>query len=254
MSSPELDASDVRPSAPPAIELRRVRAAYGRIEVLKGVDLVVPAGCVFALLGRNGAGKSTTLKVISGQLPATAGQILLAGRNVSGAGPGPLARSGLCLVPEGRGVFPGLSVRDNLLLMSYSGVPRGRIEEESYRRFPRLEERSRQLAGTLSGGEQQMLALARGLATDPAILILDELSMGLAPIIVEELYEHVGAIARDGVTVVVVEQFARTVLSVADFAAHMEQGRVVRVGPPREVAAGLAEAFFGSGNQDAEHY
>lgn len=245
-----MTAADAAPApaetvVPPAIELRGVRAAYGRIEVLKGIDLVIPSGSVFALLGRNGAGKTTTLKVISGQLPSTGGEVILAGHNVTGARTGPLARAGLCLVPEGRGVFPGLSVQDNLLLMSYSGVPRDEILERAYRRFPRLLERRRQLAGTLSGGEQQMLALARGLATDPALLLLDELSMGLAPLIVEQLYEHVVEIARSGVTVVVVEQFARTVLSVADHAAHMDHGRVVGLGTTEELAETLAEAYFG---------
>jgi branched-chain amino acid transport system ATP-binding protein len=228
-----------------ALELCGVRAAYGRIEVLKGVDLVVPAGSVFALLGRNGAGKSTTLKVISGQLPPTHGQVRLSGHVVNGAGVGQLARAGLCLVPEGRGVFPGLSVRDNLTLMSYAGAARGDIEERAYTQFPRLRERRRQLAGTMSGGEQQMLALARALTTNPAVLLLDELSMGLAPIVVEELYAHVADIARQGVSILVVEQFARTVLSVANFAAHMEHGRVLKVGRPDELAAELSDAYFG---------
>lgn len=241
------DATPVPDPVPPAIELCGLRAAYGRIEVLRGVDLSVPAGSVFALLGRNGAGKSTTLKVISGQIMPTAGDIRLSGHNVKGARTGPLARAGVCLVPEGRGVFPGLTVRDNLRLMTYTGTSRGMVEHRAYERFPRLRERRNQLAGTMSGGEQQMLALARGLATDPAILLLDELSMGLAPIIVEELYQHVAAIARDGVTVVVVEQFARTVLAVADVAAHMDHGRIIRVGEPHVLAAELAEAYFGSG-------
>jgi branched-chain amino acid transport system ATP-binding protein len=230
---------------PPILELIGVRAAYGRIEVLRGVDLTVPRGAVVALLGANGAGKTTLLRVISGLMPATEGDIHLGGMHVSGAGPDELTRAGLCMVPEGRGIFPNLTVEENLWLASYSGVPVERILTDAYARFPRLKERRRQLAGSLSGGEQQMLSLARALASDPALLLLDELSMGLAPLIVEGLYESVGEIADAGVSILVVEQFASAALRVADYAAVMHGGRIVATGEPAEIQARLTELYFG---------
>jgi len=228
------------------LELRDVRAAYDGIDVLYGVDLAVPRGSVVALLGPNGAGKTTTLRVASGLHPSTAGDVLVAGRRVNGARPEELARAGLCLVPEGRGIFPNLSVRENLRMMTYSGRSMHTVEQFTFERFPRLRDRRSQVAGTLSGGEQQMLAMARGLATQPALLLLDELSMGLAPIIVEELYEIVAQIARDGVSILVVEQFARTVLGVADYAAIMVHGRIAQVGRPSDLEAELSTAYLGS--------
>lgn len=228
------------------LELRGIRAAYERIEVLYGVDLTVPRGSVVALLGPNGAGKTTTLRVASGLHAPSAGDVLVAGRKVNGARPEDLARHGFCLVPEGRGIFPNLSVRENLRMMTYSGRSLHDIEQTTFERFPRLRDRRSQVAGTLSGGEQQMLAMARGLATEPALLLLDELSMGLAPIIVENLYEIVAQIARDGVSILVVEQFARTVLGVADYAAIMVHGRIAKVGRPSELEAELSTAYMGA--------
>ncbi len=222
-----------------------MRAAYGRIEVLHGVDLTLNAGEVLALLGRNGSGKSTTLAVISGQLPMTSGSYVLAGRQVNGATADELARAGVCTVPEGHAVFPNLTVADNLVMATFAGVSRREVEMRAYERFPRLAERRKQLAGTLSGGEQQMLALARALATNPAILLLDELSMGLAPIIVEQLYEQVATIAAGGVSVLIVEQFARAVLAVADRAALVAGGRVVRIGTPVEIESELTGTYLG---------
>lgn len=230
----------------PLLEVRDLRAAYGRIEVLHGVDLELPAGRVLALLGPNGAGKSTLLKVIGGLLPATGGCVHLAGRHVNGSPPFELARIGLTTIPEGRGVFPRLTVRENLRMASYTGSDVAVIEDRAFTRFPRLGERRDQLAGTMSGGEQQMLALARGLATDPAVLILDELSMGLAPLVVSELYELVASVAADGVSILVVEQFARTVLGVADQAAIMANGRVTALGTPSEIEANLSSAYLGA--------
>ena len=229
----------------PALELRAVRAAYGRIEALHGVDLTLEAGEVLALLGRNGAGKSTTLRVASGLLPPTAGSVILAGRRVNGAHPDELARAGLCTVPEGRAIFPNLTVAENLAMATHCGGGRATVEKRAFERFPRLADRRAQLAGTLSGGEQQMLSLARALATDPAVLLLDELSMGLAPIVVEQLYAQVALIAAAGMSVLVVEQFARTVLAVADRAALMTSGRVVQVGTPAEIEGELTGAYLG---------
>ena len=229
----------------PILELIGVRAAYGRIEVLRGVDLTVPRGAVVALLGANGAGKTTLLRVISGLMPATEGDIHLAGMHVANVTPEELTRAGMCMVPEGRGVFPNLTVEENLWLASYSGASPDKIRTEAYARFPRLKERRRQLAGSLSGGEQQMLSLARALASDPALLLLDELSMGLAPLIVESLYDTVAEIAEQGVSILVVEQFASSALRVADYAAVMQGGRVVASGEPAEIRDRLSELYFG---------
>ncbi|MFC3962372.1 ABC transporter ATP-binding protein [Nocardia jiangsuensis] len=231
----------------PLLALDGIKAAYDAITVLHGVDLEVRAGQVVALLGPNGAGKTTALSVISGTHPAAAGRLLLGGRDVTGADPRDLARAGVCLIPEGRGVFPNLTVRDNLLMMTFTGRPRAEIEEIAFSRFPILGERANQLAGTMSGGEQQMLALARGLATDPAVLLLDELSMGLAPLVVGRLYEEVAEIARQGVAVLVVEQFAAAVLDIADRAAVLVRGRVVRQGHPDDgIRNELAALYLGS--------
>jgi branched-chain amino acid transport system ATP-binding protein len=229
----------------PILEVVDVHAAYGRIEVLRGVDLRVPRGAVMALLGPNGAGKSTLLKVISGQMQQTSGDIHMAGVHVTNAKPDDLAQLGLTTIPEGRSVFPNLTVEENLLLMSYAGVRPEQVFDTAYSYFPRLHERRHQLAGTMSGGEQQMLALARALTSDPALLLLDELSMGLAPLIVEELYESVGQIARNGVSILVVEQFARTALQIADYAAVMTGGRVVATGEPGEIEAIMADVILG---------
>jgi len=229
----------------PILEICDLHAAYGRIEVLRGVDLSVPRGAVMALLGPNGAGKSTLTKVISGQMKPTSGDVHLGGVNVRNAAPEELARVGLCTVPEGRSVFPNLTVQENLRLMSYAGVPADSVLETAFAYFPRLLERRQQLAGTLSGGEQQMLAMSRALASDPALLLLDELSMGLAPLIVEELYETVASIAESGVSILCIEQFARTALRVSDYAAVMVGGRVVATGEPDEVLATMSDVILG---------
>jgi ABC-type branched-subunit amino acid transport system ATPase component len=228
----------------PVLELRDVRAAYGEIEVLDGVSFEVEQGGVFALLGPNGAGKSTTLKTISGHVPPVSGQVLLCGRPVQGADPDAIARAGVCTIPEGRGIFANLSVVENLRMVTYTGASFSDVKEKAFARFPRLAERRNQLAGTLSGGEQQMLAMARALSTDPELLLLDELSMGLAPIIVQELYDQVRQIAEGGTTILIVEQFAHEVMGVADTAAIMLYGRVQRVGPPAEIADELADAYL----------
>ncbi|KJK48559.1 ABC transporter [Lentzea aerocolonigenes] len=213
------------------IDLTDVHAGYGRIEVLRGVSLNVPRGTVTALLGPNGAGKSTLVKVLSGQLRATSGHVHLGGVHVNDAAPDALARAGLCTIPEGRAIFPNLTVAENLRLMR--GDP-----SAVYDRFPRLRARQRQLAGSMSGGEQQMLAFSRALITDPAVVVIDELSMGLAPVIVAELYEVVRELASGGVTMLIVEQFAETASSVADQVVVMAHG---------EIAADndLASVYFG---------
>jgi branched-chain amino acid transport system ATP-binding protein len=231
----------------PALELINVTAAYGRIQVLHGVTLRVDPGTVFALLGPNGAGKSTTLKVASGRLTPSAGCLHIAGTHLNGAKPHRLTRAGVCSIPEGRGIFPNLTVTENLRMMSYrGGLSRDEIEDKAYERFPKLGERRTQLAGTMSGGEQQMLAMARALATDPSLLLLDEISMGLAPLIVKELYEIVGQLAAQGISILVVEQFARTALAIADRAAIMIHGRVTKVGTPDELGDEVSAAYLGT--------
>jgi branched-chain amino acid transport system ATP-binding protein len=231
----------------PLLELRGVHADYDGISVLHGIDLSVPAGNVLAVLGPNGAGKSTTLRVIAGLHPPSAGDIRVAGRRVNGASPEDLARVGLCLIPEGRGIFPNLTVRENLWMMTHGarGAKLAAVEEAAFGRFPRLGDRRSQVAGTMSGGEQQMLALARGLVTDPALLLLDELSMGLAPLVVEQLYTLVGQVADEGVTIVVVEQFASIVLGIVDRAVVMSGGRIVTEGDPGDIEATLSDTYLG---------
>jgi branched-chain amino acid transport system ATP-binding protein len=230
----------------PLLELRGVRAGYGGVEALHGIDLSVPGGSLTALLGPNGAGKTTTLRVVSGLLAPTAGSVVLEGHELGGASTVALSRAGVCLIPEGRGIFPNLTVRENLLMDTYaSGRSLKDVEAVAYGRFPRLGERRQQVAGTLSGGEQQMLALSRALSSDPALLLLDELSMGLAPLVVEELFSVVADLTTTGVTILVVEQFASVVLDVADHVVVMAQGAVKLQGRPDDVRDDLHAAYLG---------
>ena len=221
----------------PAIELVDVHAGYGGIEVLHGVNLVIPEGSLVTLLGPNGAGKSTTLKLIDGRLTPTSGCVHIAGRHVNGSATQKLARAGVCSIPEGRGVFPNLTVEENLLMITQldSDLTTGAVAEQTFARFPKLGERRGQLAGTLSGGEQQMLAMARAMVSNPAILLVDEPSMGLAPLVVGAVYEILGQLAADGMTLVLVEQFANMALSIADFAAVMANGRIQYFGEPADL-------------------
>ncbi len=231
----------------PVVELVGGRAAYGDIEVLHGVDLAVPPGRVVALLGPNGAGKTTTMKAIGGVVPLTSGRLYYAGRDVTGISATEAANLGVCAIPEGRGVFANLTVRENLWVASGTRAAFTDLEEVAYARFPDLGERRGQLAGSLSGGEQQMLSLSRALGTDPAVLLLDELSMGLAPLVVSELYDIVGGLAAQGVSILLAEQFARIVLPLAHSAALMVNGRLLRVGTPAEIEQELATAYLGGG-------
>jgi len=231
----------------PLLELRDLRAGYGTIDVLHGVNLVLEPGQVYALLGPNGAGKTTTMAVCSGQIIPSAGLFLLNGREVNGVGSDALARAGVCLVPEGRGVFPNLTVTENLRMFTFAGVSFSDVQDKAFTQFPRLRERRRQIAGTLSGGEQQMLSMARAMASNPALLLLDELSMGLAPLIVEDLYQRVADLARDGLSILIVEQFAQAILGVASVASIMLHGRITHTGPPAEIADELASAYLGGG-------
>ncbi len=227
------------------LEFRGVRAAYEEVEVIHGIDATFEEGVVTAVLGANGAGKSTLLALAAGIMGPSEGEVRFVGEKVKVGSTSTLARRGLCLIPEGRGVFPNLTVRENLWVMTHSGSGRRHVERCAFERFPRLEGRRDQPAGTLSGGEQQMLALARAVATSPRLLLLDELSMGLAPIVVDELYNHVVQLATEGITVVVVEQFARTALSVATSAMVMANGRIVQAGSASDVESVLHSAYLG---------
>jgi branched-chain amino acid transport system ATP-binding protein len=244
-TTPATGAADIAAGTQPALALHDVRAAYDRIEVIRDVSFEIAPGSVTALLGPNGAGKSTTLAVASGRLRPTTGKVLVNGTDIAGRSYDALVRSGLCSVPEGRSIFPNLSVAENIRMWTFSGgVKRSEIEERVYSRFPVLAGRRRQQAGTLSGGEQQMLAMSRALSTEPSILLLDEISMGLAPIIVAELYEHVARVSSGGTTILIVEQFANAVLAVADQALVMSQGTIVHSGSPADVRDRLADIYL----------
>jgi len=235
----------VNGSAPPILELHDIRAGYGPIEVVHGVSLEVPMGSVTALLGPNGGGKTTLLNVCAGILAPSGGEVRFEGEAVTVLSADGRARRGICTVPEGRGIFPNLSVRENLLMATQVGVPMDRIEDVTFAQFPQLSARRKQLAGTLSGGEQQMLALARAFATDPKLLLLDELSLGLAPIVVGQLYDKVRELASGGLSILLVEQFARTALPFADSAAVVLQGIIAQQGSPSEMEEALSASYLG---------
>ena len=231
----------------PLLELRDIHAAYEKVEVLHGVNLNVRGGALVAVLGPNGAGKTTMLRVMSGLMRPSAGQLLVEGYDVTGAGAEELSDAGVCLIPEGRGIFPNLTVRENILMDTYAGRHNiGELEDVVFDRFPLLRDRRNQLAGTLSGGEQQMLALSRALSTDPALILLDEVSMGLAPLIVESLFEVVRKLTKTaGVTIVIVEQFADVVLEFADNVALMTQGRIRAAGSPNKIRGQIEATYLG---------
>jgi len=239
----------------PMLQVTDLRGGYGPVDVLGGVSLEVPWGSVVALLGANGAGKTTAMRLISGLLKPTAGTILLDGQPVQGLPASRIARLGLAHAPEGRKVFGPLTTEDNLLLGAYTRLPRflgfrraaAADLEAAYARFPRLKERRKQLAGTLSGGEQQMLAIARALMARPKVLLLDEPSMGLAPVIVQEMYRAIVALKEEGTTLLLVEQFALTALVVADYAYVMERGLITMAGTPGELGRNerVVEAYLG---------
>jgi len=218
-------------------------AGYGASEVLLGVSLKVKQGDVVALIGPNGAGKSTTMRAISGLIKPTGGEITLDGRAVQGMDASQIAMLGLSHSPEGRKVFGPLSVEDNLLLGAYSRLPKffgfrkqsAEDLERIFELFPRLKERRLQSSGTLSGGEQQMLAIGRALMANPKVMLLDEPSMGLAPVIVEEVFATIRRLKGDGITLLLVEQMARRALEVADYGYVMERGKIVVEGNPAEL-------------------
>ena len=229
----------------PAVELAAVHASYGPIRALHDIDLTVPTGSVTAVLGPNGGGKSTLLRVIAGLHNPDSGEVRLAGRRVAGIAPLDMVRAGVCLIPERRATFPNLTVRENLWMMTHRGGRRASLEAKAFDLFPPLAARPNQRAGTLSGGEQQMLAVARALVTEPRLLLLDEISAGLAPQVATTLYSAVGHLATEGTTIVVAEQQPRCALRIADMVAVIARGRVLRVGAPRDVEADIGDMYLG---------
>ena len=214
--------------------LEDIDAGYAGTHVLRNVDLVVPPGSVVALLGANGAGKTTLLRVASGLLRSTGGRILIDGEDVTRESPHDLVRRGVCHVPEGRGVFPNLTVRENLIMQAFASSERQAVER-AVSAFPKLGERLTQLAGTMSGGEQQMLALARAYVQSPRVVLLDEVSMGLAPLIVDAIFEFLAVLAAEGASLLLVEQYVSRALEIADYVYLLNRGEVAFCGEPSEL-------------------
>ena len=219
------------------LEVSRLSVAYGGIQAVKGIDLEVGEGELVCLIGANGAGKTTTLKGICGMLPIKSGTIRYAGEEVNGMRVFALVRRGLAMVPEGRGVFGALTIEENLAMGAYARRDAGvkADVERVFELFPRLRERRRQTAGTLSGGEQQMLAMARALMSKPKLLLLDEPSMGLAPLMVQKVFETVLAVAKEGVTILLVEQNAKLALEVSRRGYVMESGEITLAGEAQKL-------------------
>jgi branched-chain amino acid transport system ATP-binding protein len=238
------------------LSIQNLQAAYGKVEVLHGISLDVPKGKLVTLIGSNGAGKTTTMRAISGMIKPRGGKVTLGGRDITGMDSHRIARAGLAHSPEGRRVFATMSVSDNLLLGAFprftGARPKGDVQQDLDRAmelFPRLKERRHQLAGTLSGGEQQMLAMARAVMLNPEVVLLDEPSMGLAPILVDEVFRIITRLKEEGVTMLLVEQFAAAALNVADYGYVLENGSIAVHGPaaslrndPKVVAAYLGGA------------
>ena len=239
------------------LTINNLHAAYGKVEVLHGISLDVPKGKLVTLIGSNGAGKTTTMRAISGMIKPKSGSVTLGGKDVTGLDSHKIARAGLAHSPEGRRVFASMSVTDNLLLGAFPRFtrarPRGDIKrdlEKALELFPRLKERQHQLAGTLSGGEQQMLAMARAVMLNPEVILLDEPSMGLAPILVEEVFRIITRLKSEGVTMLLVEQFAAAALNVADYGYVLENGSISVHGPAHSLKTDpkVIAAYLGGGH------
>lgn len=231
------------------LSVKNIHTYYGNIQALKGVSIEVPEGSIVTILGANGAGKTTTMKTIAGLLKPKEGKISFLNQDVTADRPDQLVRKGVALVPEGRAILSGMTVLENLEMGAF---PRKDSEvkadlEKVMDRFPILRERKSQLGGTLSGGQQQMLAIARALMSRPKLLLLDEPSMGLAPLIVQDIFKIVKEINQDGTTVLLVEQNARQALKIADYAYVLEIGKVVKEGPARDLLhdPSVKEAYLG---------
>ena len=234
----------------PLLELKALKVAYGGIQAVKGIDLSVAQGELVCLIGANGAGKTTTLKGITGLQPVKSGKIHYAGDDITGKPAFQLVRKGLSMVPEGRGVFGALTIEENLAMGAYTRADRAQIRsdiERVFSLFPRLKERRKQTAGTLSGGEQQMLAMGRALMSRPKLLLLDEPSMGLAPLMVQKVFETVIAISKEGVTILLIEQNARLALEVSSRGYVMESGEITLHGEAKQLLSDpkVREAYLG---------
>ncbi len=238
------------------LKIENLSAGYGKVQVLHGISMEVPRGKVVTLIGSNGAGKTTTMRAISGMIAPTSGQISLNDKRIDGRESYHIARLGLAHSPEGRRVFATMTVTDNLRLGAfprYTGSrPKGDVEadlEKAMELFPRLKERRMQLAGTLSGGEQQMLAMARATMLNPEVVLLDEPSMGLAPILVDEVFKIISRLKAQGVTMLLVEQFAAAALAVADYGYVLENGRISVHGPAEKLRddPAVKAAYLGGG-------
>ena len=232
------------------LTLENISVSYGAIRALKGVSMRVEQGEVVTLIGANGAGKTTTLRTITGLLSPTEGRLLFEGQDISGKPTHQLVARGISMSPEGRGVFANLTVHENLQMGAYLKKNKVEIAEDlqrGYRMFPRLKERESQKAGTLSGGEQQMLAMARALMSRPRLLLLDEPSLGLAPLVVHTIFEAIDEIRGEGTTILLVEQNAHAALKHSDRAYVLETGRIVMEGPSKDLAADprIKEAYLG---------
>jgi len=239
------------------LSITNLQAAYGKVEVLHGISLEVPKGKLVTLIGSNGAGKTTTMRAISGMIKPKGGKVTLGGKDITGADSHKIARAGLAHSPEGRRVFASMTVTDNLLLGAFPRFtrarPKGDIKhdlEKALELFPRLKERQGQLAGTLSGGEQQMLAMARAVMLNPDVVLLDEPSMGLAPILVEEVFRIIQRLKSEGVTMLLVEQFAAAALNVADYGYVLENGSISVHGPAESLKTDpkVIAAYLGGGH------
>ncbi len=224
------------------LSIKNLKAGYGKVEVLHGINIEVPKNQIITLIGSNGAGKTTTMRAITGMIKPTAGEITLGSENITGVDSHRVARLGLAHSPEGRRVFSTMSVTDNLLLGAFPRLtgsrPKGDVKndlEKAMELFPRLKERRNQLAGTLSGGEQQMLAMARAVMLNPEVFLLDEPSMGLAPILVDEVFKIIQRLKSEGVTMLLVEQFAAAALNVADYGYVLENGHIKVHGPAEQL-------------------
>lgn len=238
------------------LEIKDLNVFYGSIHALQGVSFNVNEGEIVTLIGANGAGKSTTLRSVSGIVKARSGEITFCGKKINNVPAHKIVKMGLSHVPEGRQIFPNLTVMENLMMGAYTRKDKNEIKsslEEVMERFPRLRERSKQLAGTLSGGEQQMVAIGRGLMSKPALLILDEPSMGLSPVLVEEIFSIIKKINQQGVTVLLVEQNAFMALQVASRAYVLETGRIIFSGNASDIQADprVRHAYLGESDEEA---
>ena len=233
--------------------IKDLKVSYGGIEAIKGISLTVEKGEIVTLIGANGAGKSTTLRAISGLVPLKEGTITYDGQVISGQTPQKIVSEGIGMVPEGRRVFPNLTVLENLKIGAYLRKDDLTPDiEHVYQMFPRLEERSWQLAGTLSGGEQQMLAVGRAVMTRPKLIMMDEPSLGLAPLVVKDIFKIIQTLKSTGMTVLLIEQNANAALHACDYAYVMETGRITTSGTGEELLASEAiqEAYLGKTNKD----